>query len=393
MLVLNCEQKVGCRDRKRRARSLLFLLAWCCFLSGVGSAAQQASQLPLLSERAQEALKKGRFKEAQEAYQEIVKYDSHSPEVYSNLGLALYMQKKYLSAISAFRTALRFNPGLRKTAILLALSYFNVNELRKAVPLLEEVYAGKKDDPIVVQYLGLAYLGIHEDGKALAMLSRWADLEPNSPDALYYKGKAASYVSLDAFEKLKEIAPHSSRMYELQAELFAQQGRTNAAIDEYQKALTKWPRLPGLHLALGKLYWENDRLTEARTELEKELQVSPYDASTQYLLGDVLLHQNNLMGAYSHLALALEVQPDLTSANLDMAKLYSLEGKVGEAIKILQAVIRVDGNLPEAHYLLFEMYSKLKNPDKAAAELSAFQRLKGSTAHKIQSSPGSQEFH
>lgn len=392
MFILICK-KVEYWDSKAKARSLLFLLAWCCLLSGVGAAAQQASQLSLLSERAKEALNKGRYKEAQEAYQEIVKQDSQSPEAYSNLGLALYMQRKYSGAISPLRTALHISPNLQKTAILLALSYFHVNEFRKAIPLLGKAYVREKNDPTVVQYLGLAYLEIHEDGKALAMLSRWADLEPNSPDALYYKGKAASYVSLDAFEKLKEVAPHSSRMYELQAELFAQQGRTDAAISEYEKALAKWPELPGLHLALGKLYWENDNLTKARTELEKELQVSPYDASTQYLLGDVLLHQNNLTDAAIHLTRALEVQPDLVDARLDMAKLYQLEGKTKEAIKALQSVIVLDGNRPEPHYLLYQLYKKLKDPDKASAELATFQKLKSSATQEVQDSMRSQEFH
>lgn len=392
MPILNGEQ-AGSWERKRRKLSFCLILVSCCFIVVVGAAASVVPQLRLLSEHAQEALKKGDFKEAQEAYQEIVKRDPHSAEAYSNLGLALYMQTEYSGAISALRTALGFNPNLVKAEILLALSYFHVSDFRNTIPLLEKVYVVKRDDPIVVQYLGLAYLNVHEDEKALAMLDRWVKIEPNSPDALYYKGTAASYVSLDAFEKLKEIAPQSCWMHELQAELFAEQGRTSAAIVEYKKALAEQPRLPGLHFALGKLYWKEDRLTEARTELEQELQISPYDASTQYMLGDVLLHQNNLTGASLHLSRALEARPDLISAKLDMAKLYGLEGKTADAINVLQSVIRLDADSPEPHFMLYELYKNLKYPDKAATELAAFQRLKRSAVQRRQNSIELQEIH
>lgn len=372
----------GFGERKRQRAALCRLFAWC-YLLFVGGA---AAQLPPLSQRAQEALKMGRFKEAQVAYEEIIKHDSTSPEAYSNLGLALYMQGHYPGAITALQKALQLDPDLRNTVVLLALSYFSLNEFRKAVPLLEKAYAENKDDPIVAQHLGSAYLKVHEDAKALGALSRWVELEPNNPDALYYKGKAASYVSLNAFEKLKEVAPDSCRMHELQAELLAQQGQTNAAVSEYQKALAASPELPGLHFELGTLYWESHRLPEARTELEQELQIGPYDAPTHYLLGDILLQQNELSTAGTHLSRALELEPDLINARLDMAKLYRLQGKNTEAILTLQAVIHSDNTRPEPHFMLYELYKSSKELAKADVELATFQRLKASTAEQKQNS-------
>lgn len=378
----------GFRERKRQRAALCHLFGWCYLLSVAEAAARQAAQLPPLSQRAREAPKMGRFKEAQEAYEESIKQNSRSPEAYSNLGLALYMQGHYPGAITDLQRALEFDHDLRNTVVLLALSYFSLNEFGKTVPLLEKAYTEYKDDPVVAQHLGLAYLKVHEDEKTLAALSRWVELEPNNPDAVYYKDKAASYVSLNAFEKLEEIGPDSCRMHELQAELFAQQGQTDAAVGEYQKALVARPQLPGLHFALGTLYWENNRHAEARAEFEQELQISPYDAPTHYLLGEVLLQQNELAGAAIHLSRALELQPGLINAQLDMAKLYRSQGETTDAIETLQGVVRADGDRPEPHFMLYELYENAKDLDRAKAELATFQRLKTLASEKERKSKG-----
>jgi protein O-GlcNAc transferase len=385
LLSLNGEE-VEYQERKGGVAALCCLFALCCLLFAGRAAARQASQLPLLSEQAQEALKTGRFKDAQRIYEQILKQDPLSPQAYSNLALALYMQGQYPAAISVIQKALHLDPHLTNGRVLLALAYFNLNKLREAIPLFEKLYAEKSDDPTVVQHLGLAYLKVADDEKALAVLSHWVELEPTNLDALYYKGKAASYVSLNAFEKLKELAPDSPRMHELQGELFAQEGQTGAAISEYRKALSVRPGMAGLHYALGRLYWENSRLKEARTELEQELQISPHDAATHYLLGDVLLLQNDLPDAAEHLSRALDLQPGLVEARLDMAKLYHLEGKTPEAIATLQVVIREDPKRPDAHYLLYQLYKDAKELEKARAELETFQTLKHLATEKAQKS-------
>ena len=84
----------------------------------------------------------------------------------------------------------------------------------------------EKTIPVVVAHLGLAYLRQNKDDKALAMLSRWAELEPNSADALYFKGKASIYVASDSFAQLSKTAPDSYRMFQLRAEMLRQQGMT-----------------------------------------------------------------------------------------------------------------------------------------------------------------------
>ena len=86
----------------------------------------------------------------------------------------------------------------------MALSYFNTGDFDRAIPLLEKAYQTMKDDPVVAAHLGLAYLRQEKDDQALVVLSHWVELEPNSADALYFKGKAAMYVASNSFSAIDQ---------------------------------------------------------------------------------------------------------------------------------------------------------------------------------------------
>ncbi|HEY6767593.1 MAG TPA: tetratricopeptide repeat protein, partial [Candidatus Sulfotelmatobacter sp.] len=227
-------------------------------------ATAQSSDLADLSSQGQAALGDQQFDRAARLYEQIVKLNPRSAEAHSNLGLALYMAAQYPRAIGEFQKALEFDPHLDHTKVLLALSYFDSGEVARATPLLEKAYRTQKDDPVVAAHLGLAYMQQQKDDKALAVLSHWVELEPNSPDALYFKGKAAVYLASDSFSQLSKAAPDSYRMFQLRAEMLRQQGLTPAAINEYKQAISQKPDVAGLHFALGTLYREAGRLDEAR---------------------------------------------------------------------------------------------------------------------------------
>jgi tetratricopeptide (TPR) repeat protein len=360
-------------------------LLFACALTAARAPNVQAQSLPELSSQGRAALRDQQFDRAVTIYQQVVKLEPRSAEGHSNLGLALYMTGSYARAITELRSALELDPHLDNAQVLLALSYFNTGELGRALPLLEKAYQSRKDDPVVAAHLGLAYLKQQKDDKALVALSHWAELEPTSSDALYFKGKAATYVASDAFAQLTKAAPDSYRMFQLRAEMLRQQqGMTPAAINEYKKAIVQKPDAAGLHYALGTLYREGGRLEEAVGEFNEELQISPNDAMTHYLLGDICLQQNKLESAEQYLSQALVLQPGLADAQLDLAKTYHAQGKGGESIKLLQAIVASDPDRQDAHYLLFGLYKERGRIEEARKELQIFEALKRKTADKEQ---------
>jgi tetratricopeptide (TPR) repeat protein len=347
-------------------------------------AAAQSPSLADLSSQGKAALASEQFDRAQKIYEQVVRLDPRSAESHSNLGFSFYMLGNYSSAIAEFRKALELAPHLDRTQVLLALSYFDSGDIEHAVGLLEKVYPARKDDPVVVAHLGLAYLRQNKDDKALAMLTHWAELEPKSPDALYFKGKASVYIASDSFDQLSKVAPDSYRMYQLRAEMLRQQGLTPAAISEYKKAISQKPDAAGLHYALGTVYREAGRLDEALAEFNAELKISPNDAMTDYLIGDVYLQQSKLEEAKQFLQQALLIQPQLADAQLDLAKTYHGQSKTDEAVKLLKSVVASDPNREDAHYLLFGLYKERGEMDEARKELRIFEELKRKTADREQ---------
>ena len=368
-------------------QSFLFLAALLllCALTRTNPAAAQSPSLAELSSQGRAALRNQQFDKAEKIYEQIVKLEPRSAEAHSNFGLALYMLGSYVRSVTEFRKALDLDPHLERAQVLLALSYFNTGELARATTLLEKAYPTMKDDPVVAAHLGLAYLRLGKDDQALGALSHWAELEPNSPDALYFKGKASMYVASDSFVQLTKVAPDSYRMFQLRAEMLRQQqGMTPAAINEYKKAISQKPDAAGLHYALGTLYREGGRLDEALAEFNEELKISPGDAMTDYLIGDVYLLQNKLDSAQQYLLQALNLQPGLAEAQLDLAKTYHAQGKVNEAVSTLQAVVASDPDREDAHYLLFGLYKEQGQMEAARRELKIFEMLKRQTADQEQ---------
>jgi tetratricopeptide (TPR) repeat protein len=289
------------------------------------------------------------------------------------------MLGNYPRAIAEFLRSLELDPRLDETEVLLALSYFDTGQLQRAIPLLEKAYHTKKDDPDVAAHLGLAYLREQQADKALVVLSHWAEIQPDSPEALYYKGKAAQYVASNTFAKLTKVAPDSYRTHQLEAEMLRERGLAPQAINQYKKAIAQNPDAAGLHYALGTLYREVGRLDEALAEFNQELRITD-DPLTYYWIGDVYLQQNNMDRAQQSLLKALTIEPGLTGAELDLAKTYQAQGKTALAVKTLQALIASDPDQQEAHYLLFGLYKEQGQMDQARKELETFQRLKRKTA-------------
>ena len=341
-----------------------------------GAADSKSPQLQALAEKAQRALQDQKLPEAQSAYEEILKLDPHLAEAHANLGVVLQMQGRHEDAIPHLTQALALNPKLHSAEIVLALCYFSMDQFRRAIPLFEKAYHRSGTDPVVVRHLGLAYFKVGDDEQALRLFTRWVELEPRNPDALYYKGQASMELSLDTFRKLKEVAPDSARVHELEAQVLRQQGRSEQAIAEFKKAISIAPDTAELYDALGSIYLENGRLDEARAQFEQGLQLSPNDPLTNYLLGDVLLQQRNLPQAEKYLLKAIQLHGSLLEAQMDIAKLYRLRGDDEKAIHELDEITQLAPDRYEPHYILYEIYRKAGNAARAQTELQVFQTLK-----------------
>ncbi|PYS59959.1 MAG: hypothetical protein DMF76_15085, partial [Acidobacteria bacterium] len=113
----------------------------------------------------------------------------------------------------------------------------------------------------------------------------------------------------------------------------------------------------------------------AREILERFVATHPDHIDALSSLGYVAIEQGRLDDAEAPLKHALQLAPDEVPVLYDYARLALKRRDYPEAIARLEKVIGKLPTLTQAHYQLFLAYSRLKQTDKAQAELAEFKRL------------------
>jgi tetratricopeptide (TPR) repeat protein len=79
--------------------------------------------------------------------------------------------------------------------------------------------------------------------------------------------------------------------------------------------------------------------------------------------------------AVPHLEIVVAGDPDSLMGYFLLAKCYSQQGKLPEAVKLLEKAAELDPTDKNVHYQLAQNYQKLNEPDKAREHLAIFQKL------------------
>ncbi len=156
----------------------------------------------------------------------------------------------------------------------------------------------------------------------------------------------------DGLEKIEVPAVDLYRHYNLAAEM-ARNGDYQGAIAEWKKALELNPDEPSVHLSLGVTLARLGRLNEAVNEYQKALQRPPNGARVEFRLGS---------------ALGDAGKPDEAIARYDYALALLRLSRIDEAQQSVEAALRADGDLAEAHELLGQILSRKAQWAEAARE-------------------------
>lgn len=113
---------------------------------------------------------------------------------------------------------------------------------------------------------------------ALRQLRKAAELEPGNPEYAYQLGRAYQRAGEWSLDRMKSVAPESGRLYLVLGESYAGAGKTDQAIEAFQKASQRAPEMTGAHLALAFLHARAGKREMALRELEQELTLSPGSA-------------------------------------------------------------------------------------------------------------------
>ena len=136
------------------------------------------------------------------------------------------------------------------------------------------------------------------------------------------------------------------------AEILAQQGDPNGAIEEYQAALRLNPTLAVAYRDMGAIYLDKHEWKQAESALIHSVELNRQDSQAHYWLGRTLLAQQHFARATEGFVTAANLDDRNAEFFSDLALAYMVQGKHEEAELALHQAISLRPDLAEAHHRL-----------------------------------------
>lgn len=212
-----------------------------------------------LSQQAAEAMRAGRYADAERLYRQLVKQFPAEAGWHGNLGLALHSQKRYSQAIPPLEQSLKLHPSPGLFAVL-GVDYLKINEPCKAIAPLE-----KTDQQVA---LADAYSACRRFPEAAMLYEKLG--QPRAAARAYWEARD--------YEKAEPLFLRIAGQHRGDPEFAYEFGDTLLRAKGAAAALPYLEQATSLmegRAALGKAYSELNRFAEAIPHLEAAVSLDP----------------------------------------------------------------------------------------------------------------------
>ncbi len=241
---------------------LTLLLA---LLAASGEDAQSAD-VAARGKAAAQAMSDGRFDEAANIYQALLRNVPDEPGLLMNLGMALAMGGHEAEALAPLERAVKLKPDLTPAHLFLGSSYLALGKADKAVAPLERAVAARPADIEPRRMLAQAYAAVGRQADAVTQLRRITELAPSLPAGWYALGHAYNALTQDAMATFDGEAQGSPWRQLLLADAFLADGRLTDAFAIYRATLERLPSMVSIHDSVVRIYEQTGHADWAATE-------------------------------------------------------------------------------------------------------------------------------
>ncbi len=294
---------------------------------------------------------------AQQAFEQLTKDASDSPEWLVLVAESRMIRRQYRSAYYFLRQALDKQPNFRPALEGLAAVYHATDHPDWAAQEQAKVKAFPAPDCA----RQTAECDFHA-GRYLAV---------SAVRSSYWRARAFDELAREAFSKLGSL-PESVELHAVKAEIAAGQGRFVDAVEEWKAACKLDPQNGALEISLAVAMHDAGDYKNALTLLTKVSQKLP---DIEYLIGNSLLRLEQPEAAIPHLQAALRMEPGIRPAQAALGSAYVRIGKPAAAIPYLEAALGVDDD-GSLHYQLARAYQSSGNTVKAKQASSSKARAR-----------------
>ena len=357
-----------------------------------------------------------------------------NPRLYYLIGSCYYRDKQYNESMNAYKRALEIDPDYILAYDGLSLVCLRLRRYPDAIDAITKVIeaeGNREDSLVVIHDIGCIVGDANEFPEAAEYLPQVVDLllrrlsfRPDDSYAL--RNLEGAYNKLGRLEdalavakRLCAAAPDDASSYRRLGDIYEKLGRIHSAIESYSKATELEPTNADYHRGLGDLYQllgyshlavpcydqaiANDstdiltlmslekaylKMAEGRKETgDIEGAVSVLREGANKLVPDLSASHLTCIAAITYRDAGREAEgvtilEEWVRANSEswlcwsyLASFHRNAGRLEQAIESFMGLLRVDGNRPENHVKLGEVYLRLKRSGEAADCFRAAIRL------------------
>ena len=333
-------------------------------------------------------LAKKDYSAAESVYREALRQDPNSPELLTDLGIALQLEGKSSEAIHIFQQALR-QKYLPLTYALLAEERCKTRDLDGARPMLDRIISEDPIDEHIMAIVAPCYLDLDEPIEAVKAYTALLE-NPDFPADLATIQLTKAYLSAAQFfvKKLKGAKDGANYLSAIQA---ARDGKASDARSAFTAAAaaSPWfkPELDFPHaVALWKQYTGDTALLYQLSVLSGEESMryvqlcnakypdSPY---LQQFLADVLADQGRVDEAAASYESLMQSHPDLPELRYSLGMLYNKQQQWQKSLEVFKPQLAANPQDERAAARISEAMLELQQ----YSELRAFLRPRVSAPH------------
>ena len=250
------------------------------------------------------------YSRAEQLYAELIRLAPNVPEVYSNLGLARYRQKKFKPAADAFQSALRLKPDLFVPNLFLGKIHFEEGHYKEAIAFLEKVIGDQPQEKVSRRLFAAALFGLKRYDEAVAQHQKLLREDPADVESLYSLGRIYLDLGQKSIGQLLNYKNTGFAPLVLAEHDAGRPGWQTIALEKYREAVAALPNVPGPRVALGNLLLKSETWQSAKEVFQAELGIDPFSHKARYGLAQVVLREGNLDAAVHYLDEAVCIRPE-----------------------------------------------------------------------------------
>lgn len=312
--------------------------------------------------------------ETRKSTAELLKLTEQYPAMaYFHLLLAqnFAQEKRFEQAVDSANTALELEPNFVEARLF--LGKLEAVQERHA-DAARELTQALRDDPKredIYPVLANEYVALRDYGRAVEVLRRLVEVNPDAVIAYYYLGTIHEqylHRSGEALRYLQEaltIDPANVGVHNAIAEIYLRQKQPRKALAKYQEIAHLEPDEVAVQLRIALIYYELKEFPAAIDVFERILAKNPDADKIRFYLGVLYESAKDPEHAVAEFVKVPPKSSYFKDARIHVASLMRQQGRPEDAVEALREAIEQKAQLPEFYEYLAAIFEEDKQYQQA----------------------------